>query len=447
MVINVGDIIKYDRVTKKARLVSIKDNKILIANYNGYFMLPGGKVDGEETFEETLKREIEEELGISLHNVNELVTVNTYAKNYSSRLDDKVLDKKIQTVYFTTEEEIDINIKRKKLSEKEKEGRFIIGYIDINELIDKIQKADLNDKQRIYANEVLNVINFYLKNDRLIDLHTHTNNSDGQYSPNEVIEKAINKNIKAIAITDHDTVKGLSNINYDNERIKIIPGIEISVKRKKGRMHILGLGIDYKNESLLNFLKEMKEINKYNLMNIINYLLNNGIYFNREDIDNIMHLDKNVGRPDVAKLLIKEGYVEGVQEAFDKYLIEAFINSRHLNKGHNYNDVLKVITEAQGIPVLAHPNSLELSHKDFEELIDDMVKNNLKGLEIFHPNLSEEEREYYKGVADYYNLFISGGTDYHGEKVKPTIDLGTGNDNIYITELPILRELSKRTYK
>ena len=157
-----------------------------------------------------------------------------------------------------------------------------------------------------------------------------------------------------------------------------------------------------------------------------------------------MHLEKNVGRPDVAKLLIKEGYVTGVQEAFDKYLIEAFIKSRHLNKGHNYKEVIEVINNANGIPILAHPNSLELDHHNFEILIKDMVANNLKGLEIFHPHMSEEEREYYYGIAEYYNLFISGGTDYHGEHVKPNIKLGTGINNVYITDLPLLKELTKR---
>lgn len=447
MVINIGNLINYEAESKKVRLLSIKDNKILICNYNGFWMLPGGKIEQSESNEEALKREIKEELGITIENINEFVTVNTYAKDYPSRLDNKKEDKKIKTIYYTTDKEVNLAIKRRKLSDKEKEGRFLITYMYIDELINKINTSTMTDKQRLFADEVLKVINYYLKKDKLIDLHTHTNNSDGQYRADEVIEQAVQKGISAIAITDHDTVKGLRNINYDDERITIIPGIEISVKLDKGRMHILGLGIDYNNKYLLDFLKEMKEINRFNLRNIINYLLGQGIHINPDDIEAIMHLEKNVGRPDVAKLLIKEGYVSGVQEAFDKYLIEAFIKSRHLNKGHNYGEVLEVINKANGISVLAHPNSLELDHKDFETLMDDMVKKGLKGLEVFHPHMSEEEREYYKSVADYYNLFISGGTDYHGEKVKPDIALGTGRDNIYITNLPILKELRKRTYQ
>lgn len=447
MIINIGSINNYEKCTRKARVLSIKDNKILICNYNGFWMLPGGKVDGLESTDETLKREIREELGYCISNITELVTVNIYANNYPSRLDECVENKKIKTTYYTTDEEIDLLKKRRKLSDKEKEGSFIVDYVDVDELISTIETSKLTDKQRLYADEVLSVIRYYLKRDKLIDLHTHTNKSDGQYSPSEVIEQAIAKGISTLAITDHDTVAGLESIDYQDTRIKIIPGIEISVKLDKGRMHILGLGIDYKNEVLTNFLKEMKEINRHNLRNIINYLLEQGIYLNENDIEAIMHMDKNVGRPDIAKLLIKEGYVSGVQEAFDKYLIEAFLKSRHLNKGHNYRDVLKIINESNGIPIVAHPNSLELEHNEFEILIDDMVKSGLKGLEVFHPHMSEEEREYYKSVAEYYNLLISGGTDYHGEKVKPDIKLGTGRDNVYITNLPILKELTKRTYK
>lgn len=441
MVINMGKIISYDKEVKKARLISIKDNKILVCNYNDYLMLPGGKLDDTESFNEGLKREIKEEIGVEIENEQEFVTVNNYVKNYISR-DGNVTNRKIKTIYYTTDEDIDIT-KKRLLSKKEKDGKFILGYIDIEELINIINTSNLPYKKRIFAEEILRVINYYLKRDKLIDLHTHTNKSDGQFSPTEVINQAINMGISTIAITDHDTVAGLEELDYNNPLIQIIPGIEISVKREKGRMHILGLGIDYRNKDLRDYLKEMQEFNRYNLRNIVNYLTSTGIKLDMDDVEGIMRLNKNVGRPDIAKLLIKEGYVAGVQEAFDKYLIDAFNKSRHLNKGHKYKDALEVITNANGLPILAHPNSLELDHESFEKLIEDMTKNELRGLEVFHPHMSEEEREYYAGVAEYYNLLISGGTDYHGINVKPNTKLGIGNNNIYITNLPILKELKK----
>lgn len=93
-------------------------------------------------------------------------------------------------------------------------------------------------------------------------------------------------------------------------------------------MHILGLNIDYTNKMLNDYLKTIKENNRHNLRNIINYLNEHNIILDEEDIENIFKKDTNVGRPDVAKLLIKEGYVSSVQEAFDKYLVKAFIETR-----------------------------------------------------------------------------------------------------------------------
>lgn len=122
MVINMGKIISYDKEVKKARLISIKDNKILVCNYNGYLMLPGGKLDDTESFNEGLKREIKEEIGVEIENEQEFVTVNNYVKNYISR-DGNVTNRKIKTIYYTTDEDIDIT-KKRLLSKKEKDGKL-----------------------------------------------------------------------------------------------------------------------------------------------------------------------------------------------------------------------------------------------------------------------------------------------------------------------------------
>ncbi|MCH5166776.1 MAG: NUDIX domain-containing protein [Erysipelotrichales bacterium] len=445
MEIDIGTIKEYDEVVEKVRLISIKANKLLVCNYNGYYMLPGGKIDGDEDLETALRREIFEETGYNLSTYNQFLTTNNYSDNYVSRNSSIPKKRKIKTTYYITDEDIDLNNKRK-LSEEESNGRFTIKYMDIEDLVKVLETSPINDKQKTFAAEVLTVLNYYLKNYSIIDLHTHTTASDGQYSPNEVIEQAIKNQVNTIAITDHDTVLGLDGINYSDTRIKIIPGIEMTVKREKGRMHIVGLGIDYKNKDLIEFLENMKEYNRHNLNNIINYLKDNNIYLKEDDIKAIFEKETNIGRPDVAQLLIKEGYVKSVQEAFDKYLIEAFLKTRHLNFGYTYKDVLDIIKAANGISILAHPNSLELNHEEFEELIKDMIQNNLDGLEIYHSNMSQEEREYYMYIASKYQLYISGGSDYHGEKVKPDIKLGTGKNNIYITDLPILKKLNNRTY-
>lgn len=442
MQININEIIDYEEKKDKVRLISIVDGQVAICNYSDYYMFPGGKIDESENLEEALIREIKEETGNDISEYKHYLEIHNYIKDHISRNSSIPKNRKIITNYYITNQKLDLT-KERTLSEKET-GNLEIKYISIEDLINEIANANLAYKQQMYAKEVLTVLKYYLKEYSLIDLHTHTTASDGEYSPNEVIKMAEENHMQALAITDHDTVKGLSQIDYNNPNILIIPGIELTVKRKKGRMHILGLNIDYNNKELNDYLKTIKENNRHNLRNIINYLNEHNIILDEKDIEKIFQKETNVGRPDVAKLLIKEGYVSNVQEAFDKYLIEAFNQTRKNNMGFSYDTIIKLILDANGIPILAHPNSLELSKDEFEELIKDMIDKGLKGLEIHHPNMKQEEREYYMSIVRKYNLLYSGGTDFHGEKVKSDIKLGLGRDNIFIEDMPVLKYINRR---
>lgn len=442
MQIDINEIIACEETKEKVRLISIVDGKIAICNYSDYYMFPGGKIDANESLENTLKREIKEETGDEITEYEYYLEVNNYIKDHLSRSSSTPKNRKIKTTYYFTNQKLDLT-KPRTLSDKEA-NQLEIKYISIEDLIKEINNANLAYKQQMYAKEVLTVLRYCLKDYSLIDLHTHTTASDGQYSPSEVIEMAEKNKVKTIAITDHDTVKGLTDINYNNPNILIIPGIELTVKREKGRMHILGLNIDYNNKELNNYLLTIKENNRRNLRNIINYLIEHNIILDKDDVDKIFQKETNIGRPDVAKLLIKEGYVTSVQEAFDKYLIEAFNQTRKNNVGYSYDTIIKLILNANGIPILAHPNSLELNHEEFEILIKDMIDKGLLGLEIYHPNMNQDEREYYMSIAKKYDLLYSGGTDFHGEKVKPDIKLGLGKDNIFIEDIPILKYINRR---
>ena len=161
-----------------------------------------------------------------------------------------------------------------------------------------------------------------------------------------------------------------------------------------------------------------------------------------EDIKNLVNANHNLGRPDLAKLCIKYGYADSVKDAFDKYLIDAFNKTRHSSKGLPYQECIELILNSGGIPVLAHPKSLELSEKEFLILLKNMIKEGLQGIEVYHSSHSKSEMDYYLEIANKYNLLISGGTDYHGESVKPDVELGTGiNNNILIKKLSILDKL------
>ncbi len=252
-----------------------------------------------------------------------------------------------------------------------------------------------------------------------------------------------------LAITDHDTIEGIKVVDRNsdfilNSGIKIINGIELTAKVNKGRMHILGYGIDLTNESLNKKMSDLKDNSINSVLSIMEQIKRDyGITFRYDDIKNLVNANHNLGRPDLAKLCVKYGYASTVQDAFDKYLIEAHNKTRQNSKGLYYKECIELITSSNGIPVLAHPKSLELEEKKFLILLKDMISCGLKGIEVYHSSHSIEEMKYYLEIANKYNLLISGGSDFHGKTVKPDIELGSGkNNNIKIKELSLLNKLS-----
>ena len=304
-------------------------------------------------------------------------------------------------------------------------------------MIDKLNKMYFNG-----------IINSYENNKKIIDMHTHTNYSDGDLSPQELIRLAIDKGIGTIAITDHDTIEGIKNVNRSEKiildsGIEIINGIELSAKVNRGRMHILGYGIDLNNKTLNKKMVDLKDNSINSVLSIMEQIKRDyGIRFSYEDIKELVNSNHNLGRPDLAKLCVKYGYAITLSDAFDKYLIDAHNKTRQSNKGLQYQECLELIANSGGIPVLAHPKSLELSEKEFLILLKEMVSYGLKGIEVYHSSHSKEEMNYYLEIANKYDLLISGGSDFHGKTVKPDIELGTGkNNNIRIKKLSLLDRL------
>ena len=292
------------------------------------------------------------------------------------------------------------------------------------------------------------IINPYKNSEKIIDMHTHTNYSDGELSPQELIRLAIDKKIGTLAITDHNTIEGLKTIDRKSEiieksGIRVINGIELSAKSNVGRMHILGYGIDLNNELLNKKMSDLKDISINSVLSIMEQIKRDyGIRFGYEDIKELVNANHNLGRPDLAKLCIKYGYASTVDEAFNKYLIEAYNKTRKTSNKLQYQECLELIIKSGGIPVLAHPKSLVLREKEFLVLLKDMISCGLKGIEVYHSSHTKEEMKYYLEIANKYDLLISGGSDFHGRIVKPDIELGSGkNNNIKIKKLLLLDRL------
>lgn len=274
-----------------------------------------------------------------------------------------------------------------------------------------------------------------------IDLHVHSNYSDGELSPNDLIKKAYKKNINIISITDHDTIEGLKNINKDYDNfVKVINGIELSAKASKGTMHILGYNVNIRNSDLNKKLKEIKDRNiNYIVMLFAQIKKDYGIEFSYEDIKKLINSKHNVNRVDVARLCVESGYVDSVSEAFDKYLKDAYKKIGGNNKGLEYIECINLIKNSGGIPVLAHPKTLKLDRYELYNLLVDMKKYGLNGIECFHSSHNNDEINLYLSLAYELDLLVSGGSDYHGRYTKPNVYLGTiKNEKIKKKELTIM---------
>lgn len=449
---------------EKVRLL-IKNDKddILVANYGGAYLLPGGKIDDNESIMEALVREIKEEVGIGINEslIKPIAIFKYYQKDYPKR-NGKKLNRLITTHYYEANINIDLNKYKRCLTKKEIADNFKLEWIKKDKLKDVIlNNPDIKQNPRInfINNELIKILDLYndtykkldsighLKNKPYVDMHMHSIYSDGELTPNELIKKAYENNIGIISITDHDTLLGLKNITHDFDEacyVKVIPGIELSAKVQKGRMHILGYDFDIDDKSLNDKMKEIRNNSMYSVIALINQLkIDYDIMFDSKDIKELFSLKGNIGRPNVAKLLVKEGYVKSVQESFDKYLISAYKKTRTLNRGLSYEECIKLIKDAGGISVLAHPNQLKMDNEELEETIKNMIDCGLDGIEVYHSGHTKEETKRYLELSKKYNLLVSAGSDYHGKMVKPDVEIGVTSSG-KIKKLSLLDKIKKR---
>ena len=287
-----------------------------------------------------------------------------------------------------------------------------------------------------------------LVNNKYIDMHTHSIYSDGELEVDELIKKAISNNVGILSITDHDTLLGINKSRkiYNNKEIDIINGIELSAKVDKGRMHILGYDFDINNKALNDKMDELKVNSIYAIIACLNQIkIDYNIKFKEDEIKEIINRIGNIGRPLVAKLIVKYGLAKSVDDAFDLYLTPAYNKTRVNNKGIKARECIRLIKDANGFSVLAHPNQLLMDDYELEETLKRLISYGLDGIEVYHSGHSNEEVEKYLNLANKYNLLISAGSDYHGDNVKPDIEIGSGyKDNVKVKQISLVDEIKRR---
>lgn len=273
----------------------------------------------------------------------------------------------------------------------------------------------------------------------MIDLHCHSTASDGTYSPAKLIQYAKSLDITHFALTDHDTIDGIDEFCSQNSLIKTIPGVELSVDYNNGELHMVGLLIDRKDKALNDILEEVKVYR--NERNILMMQKLSALVKRNIKIGDLTDNPKGqLGRPHMAKYLLKNGFVATIEEAFDKYLAEGSpfnVPKKRLSaKG-----AIDAIKNAGGVAVLAHPSKLKLEDDELENLVKQYTDLGLDGIEAFSGHSPIEKRYYYKELADKYGLIITGGSDFHGGNSK-ILSLGANFDKI--NEEKVISDLYKR---
>lgn len=266
---------------------------------------------------------------------------------------------------------------------------------------------------------------------KLVDLHVHSNASDGSCTPTEVVHLAEKADLAAIALTDHDTVSGIDEAlaASDPLNVSVVPGVELSCIYKEKEIHILGLYINHKDPKLLSFLEESAAKRNERNLSMLEAFQKDGFTITMEDL--LCGCPNTViTRAHFARALLKKGYVKSVDQAFKKYLNPDRPYFRKREK-ITPEESIQAILSSGGFPVLAHPCLYKLGWKETEELILHLKDCGLAGLECFHSSNNQNESGRLRMLAEKHDLAMTGGSDFHGE-AKPDIQIGCGRGNLKV---------------
>lgn len=266
-----------------------------------------------------------------------------------------------------------------------------------------------------------------------IDLHTHTNASDGTCTPSEVVNLAQQAGLKAVAVTDHDTVAGIDealetagSLEY---AIQVIPGTELSVAYLDRDIHIVGLFINHHNSAFQDMTELLIRRRKERNQEMIRRLQRDGIPITLEELtkDNP---DTVVTRAHFARFLVDNHVVSSPQDAFRKYLDTStpyYVPREYIQP----REGISLIRQAGGVPILAHPLHYKLSLDELEKLIRQLISYGLMGIEVMYSNHTPQDEMTVNRLAKKYQLLPSGGSDFHGSN-KPAIQIGSGRGSLRV---------------
>ncbi len=271
---------------------------------------------------------------------------------------------------------------------------------------------------------------------KYIDLHVHSVCSDGTCTPEELVDLAIDHELVAFALTDHDTVAGVGRAMEaaKGRQIQVIPGVELSCEYKispsrKKEIHILGYNLDWNQQKLRDTLEDVAKERDDRNRKMCENLKRGGFPIDYESL--VKRFGNTIlTRAHFARFLLEKGAIPSIDSAFKKILAQDgpyFVMRKYLTPKKGVD----LIKEAGGIPVLAHPLLYKMSVTELHNLLTELKCYGLKGIEAMYSRNRGNDEAFVRKLADEYGLFITGGTDFHGAN-KPDLDIGTGEGNLRV---------------
>ncbi len=276
-----------------------------------------------------------------------------------------------------------------------------------------------------------------------VDLHTHSTASDGSVEPGELVREAAALGLRAIALTDHDTLEGIPEAQRaaGAESIELIPGVELSLEWERGGMHLVVLWLDPGNGPLQDRLGELQRGRDSRNATIVDRLRSLGVDITLEEVE-VEAGSGSVGRPHIAAVMVRKGYVPDIVTAFDQYLANgkpAYVGRLRLSP----EDGIRLSLESGGVPILAHPHTLGIDNRfEMADLLDRLIDAGLIGIECYYGTYDRPGRAGLTALARRFGLTPAGGSDFHGT-YKEDVVLGTGRVGLEVPD-HVLEELKAR---
>ncbi len=267
-----------------------------------------------------------------------------------------------------------------------------------------------------------------------IDLHTHSSFSDGSDTPTELLDRAASARLRAVALTDHDTLEGIPEAQFaaDRNGIELIPGTELSLDYDKGGMHLLVLWLEPVSGPLQDRLAGLQVGRDERNARIVDRLNELGLTITLEEVLEEAG-EGSVGRPHIAAVMMRRGHVDSMEQAFTEYLgngKQAYVGRERLGP----REAIQLARASGGVPILAHPHTLGIDNRfEMADLLADLCAHGLIGIECHYGTYPADGRTGMVALAGRFGLLPSGGSDYHGT-YKSDVGLGLGRVGIPVPD-------------